>query len=82
MSTAVQNAALGHETPVSEEVAPKLFGELHAAPLHSEMPPEADTQKLEETHEIADTDPQSPAVRCQVCPLNSKEFPTPSTAAQ
>jgi hypothetical protein len=81
-STAVQNEAVGHETPAKEDGSEKESGMVHREPFHCEMPPEADTQNDDETHEMADTDPQSPLVPDHVPPLYAKAFPWASTAAQ
>ena len=68
-STAVQNEAVGHETPAKEEESEKESGMVHCEPSHCEMPPEADMQNEDETQEMADTDPQSPLVATHEPPL-------------
>lgn len=81
-STAVQNEVVGQETPANEEEFPKESGMLHCSPFHCEIPPDDDMQNDGVTHEMADTDPQSPLVAFQAFPLKAKAFPSASTAAQ
>jgi len=78
----MQNDALGHDTPVREEAVPNWAGWVQDDPFHWEMPPEVDMQNDDETHEMDDTDPQSPLVPCHPCPSVAKAFPSASTAAQ
>lgn len=78
----MQNDALGHDTPLRDDVVPYWLGMVHDWPFHCEIPPEADMQNDEDTHEIDDTDPQSPLVPCHPWPSNPKASPCASTAAQ
>ena len=81
-STAVQNEVDGHETPLNEEVLVYGLGIAHCSPFHWEMPPDTETQKVAETQEIDETDPQSPLVPCHDWPSEAKAFPSESTDAR
>jgi len=81
-STAVQNEVVGQETPVKLPVLEYGFGVVQLAPSHWEIPPDTETQNVEETHEIDETDPQSPLVPCHDPPSKAKAFPSESTDAQ
>ncbi len=81
-STAVQNVVVGQETSANEDESPNELGMVHCSPFHSEIPPDVDMQNEGVTHEMADTDPQSPLVPVQAFPLKAKAFPSASTAAQ
>jgi hypothetical protein len=78
----VQNEAEGHDTPVKSEVLVYGFGIDHCWPFHCEMPPDTDMQNEDETHEMDDTDPQSPLVPRHDCPSKAKAVPEASTEAQ
>ncbi len=79
---AAQNDAVAHETSVNGALLPLGSGIVQLEPSHCESPPDTDMQSTEETHEMAETDPQSPLVRVHVVPLREKAFPSASTAAQ
>ena len=51
------------------------LGIAHCSPFHWEMPPDTETQKVAETQEIDETDPQSPLVPCHDWPSEAKAFP-------
>jgi hypothetical protein len=79
----MQKTELGQETPPTGDVVRCRLGKVQLAPSQVEiplLPPE--TQNVPETHEIASTDPQSPAVRCQTPSARAKEFPSASINAQ
>lgn len=67
--TAMQNVSDTQETPVKGEVLPDGSGTVHCPPSHWESPPEAETQNVDETHDMAETEPQSPLVRVHDEPL-------------
>lgn len=78
----MQNDGVAHETPVNGALLPSGSGIDQLSPSHWESPPDADMQNIEETQEMADTDPQSPLVRFHKVPLKANAFPSASTAAQ
>ena len=80
--TAMQNDVVTHEIPVKGALLPSGSGIVQLSPFHCERPPDADMQNTEDTHVMADTDPQSPLVRVQDEPLREKALPSASTAAQ
>jgi hypothetical protein len=83
LSTAMQNRALMHDTPVREVVMPNRSGIVQRAPSQTEIPfAPTETQKEPEAHEIVVTEPQSPLVRRHVPSLKANELPSPSTATQ